>query len=529
MATTESITAQSTKQILRCIALAFTSAGLLFLSLPNPDQGWLAWIALVPLIIACRGLGVLPAFLIGLACGFIANSCIFFWIFKVPGFRWYHFMMLAFYLSLYPAVWCAGLAMLRRSKLPVLIVAPALWVTLDFIKAHAGFLAFPWASLAYTQHDNLPLLQLMTVTGEYGVIFLLVMANRAIYGLIFNRAWRSALVALTLILCTWTWGAYELSKTPVEGKDIKAVVIQPSILLTERQTVAGRLASLQRLQKLTRDAARLKPAFMVWPETAVRGFPDDPFQTEQVKRLVMSTQIPLILGASEYEKFSLPSNPQEHTVKLSMRSYNSAYLVMPDGKLSTPYRKQLLVPFAEYLPGQPYGEWPSWIVHKSFNITPGNQPGYVIPRKDLKLALIICWENLFPDFIRPLAKNGADVIVQLTNDNHFGQSAAPRQHNIASRLRAIENRVPVIVASNTGPSVVFDAYGRPVARIDQLFSTGIAIALISKGMSGTTYSRYGDFFAYACIAISLFWLCWMVFGYRTSSRKSSGEASRGKT
>jgi apolipoprotein N-acyltransferase len=508
---------------------ACISAGLLFLSLPDPDQGWLAWIALVPLLIACRGLKPLSAVLIGLAFGMMAHAFVFSWIFNVPGFRWYHFGILAFYLGLYPALWCGSLALFRRINVPVVTIGPALWAALDFLRAHAGFLAFPWESLAYTQHQNLPLLQITTLTGEYGVTFLLVMANLIIYELIFTRAWRGALVVLALILGTWSWGFYEMNKTPVPGQTIKVAVVQPSILLSERKTAAGRLASLTRLENLTREVARQKPAFIVWPETALRGFPNEPVQTERVRKLVQTTQIPLILGSSEYEKYSLPDRPYVSAVQFGMRSYNSAYLVLADGTFSAPYRKRLLVPFAEYLPGQPFIKWPSWIVDKSFNITAGEEPGYVSPQKDLKITLIICWENLFPDLVRPLVKNGANIVVQLTNDNHFGRSAAPRQHNIASQLRAIENRTPVVVASNTGPSAIFDAWGRPLATIEHLFTTGIADALISKGQGGTTYSQYGDVFAFLCMLFSLLGSGWMALRNRIAPRTDPwGENHRHK-
>lgn len=529
MAAADNVIAGSIQTCLWRITLACIAAGFLFLSLPNPDQGWLAWIALLPLIHACRGLKPWPSALIGLFWGMITHAFVFSWIFNVPGFRWYHFTLLALYLGLYSAAWCGGVALFRRPKLPILIAAPAFWVALDFIRAHAGFLAFPWASLAYTQHHNLPLLQLMTLTGEYGVTFLLVMVNLVIYELIFNRARRSALVVLAVTLCIWTWGVYELRKTPPPERGIQVAVVQPSILLSERKTAAGRLASLQRLENLTREAARPKPDFIVWPETALRGFPNEPIQTERVKKLVGSTQIPLILGTSEFEKYSLPADPLEAAAKFGTRSFNSAYLVLPEGTLSRPYRKQLLVPFAEYLPGQPWIKWPRWIVDKHFHITAGTQPGYVSPRKDLKVALLICWENLFPDFVRPLVRNGAEIIVQLTNDNHFGRSAAPRQHNIASRLRAIENRTPVLVASNTGPSVIFDPWGRQVAVIDGLFSTGIASALISKESGGTTYSKYGDIFAWLCLIIAAFWICRIGFVYRIAPREVSARESRGQT
>jgi len=514
----------SVLKIFRRLVLSGLTACLLFLSLPDPDLGWLAWIALVPLLIACRDLGPLQSCLTGLFCGLLSNLFIFSWILQVPDFRYHHFGLAAFYLALYPATWCAGLALARHSKLPPLIAAPSLWVFLDFIKAHAGFLALPWASLAYSQHDNLPLLQIMTITGEYGVTFLLVMANLAVYELITSHIWRPALAVLILLLCIGTWGTCRLSQTTAP-RDIRISIVQPSILLQERQTASGCLASLQRLERLTREAADEKPALIVWPETAVRGFPSDPLPLERVQKLVRSTRIPLILGTSEYEKFARPDDSGTHTIQFATRSYNSAYLVMPDGTLSTPYRKRLLVPFAEYLPGQPYIQWPPWIVHRTFDTLPGNRPGYVFPERNLKIALIICWENLFADFIRPLAGNRIDIIVQLTNDNHFGHSAAPRQHNIASRFRAIENRVPVVVASNTGPSVIFDACGRQVAIMDRLFSAGTAIGLILLDISGTSYTRYGDLFAYSCSILSLLCLYPVIFRSRFAPRKISAGRS----
>ena len=113
-------------------------------------------------------------------------------------------------MGLYPAAWCGGLALLARWRLPAIVLAPALWVTLDYLRAHAGFLALPWATLAHSQHRNLPLLQVATVAGEYGVTFLVVLGNAALAGLVARRAWRSALVAGLLVALAHAGGALAL-------------------------------------------------------------------------------------------------------------------------------------------------------------------------------------------------------------------------------------------------------------------------------------------------------------------------------
>jgi apolipoprotein N-acyltransferase len=178
---------------------ALLSAGLLTCSLPTPDLGWLAWIALVPLLIACAGLSPLQAGTVGFLSGMAANLAIYHWVFAVNGFGIHHFIVLSTFFALFPAAWCAGLSWLNRRQTSLIFAAAALWVLLDYVRAHAGFMAFPWGTLAQTQHQNLALLQLATITGEYGVTFLVVMINVAIFGFVFYGAWRTAVPVVVLV------------------------------------------------------------------------------------------------------------------------------------------------------------------------------------------------------------------------------------------------------------------------------------------------------------------------------------------
>lgn len=481
------------------VGLALLTAGLLVFSFPNPDQGWLAWVALVPLLLACHGLGALTAGALGLLSGTAAAFGIFWWLFEVAAFGLHHALILALYLGLYPAAWCAGLALLAGRGVPLIVTGPALWVTLDYLKAHAAFMALPWATLAHSQHRNLAVLQLATLTGEYGITFLVVMASVAVAGILTRRAWPSAVAAALIIALAHGAGAVALSQ-PIGAPSLRVAVVQPNILISERGTAPDRAATLDRLERLTQSAAAERPALIAWPETAVRDLARDPGLVERVRALARAVGTPLVIGASEFVKFARPA--EEGNVEgtgLTVRSYNSAYLVVPGQPLGAPYHKMLLVPFGEYLPLQSAVRWPAWLVPKVFNSVPGDGQQLFALRDGTLVGTLICWENLFAGFVRAWVRDGAQLLVQLTNDNWFGPTAAPWQHNLASVLRAVENRVPVVIASNTGPSQIVDPHGRIRAAVPWLFVEGVAVADVPLGSGGTVYTRAGDLFVLALI------------------------------
>lgn len=475
--------------------LALLSPALVVLSLPDTDQGWLAWVALVPLLLACHGLRPLAASALGLVTGGLSALGVFHWMFEVPGFRWHHALILGGYLGLYPAAWCAALPLLARTRLPFVLTAPASWVALDYLRAHAGFLALPWGTLAHSQHGNLPVLQVATLAGEPGVTFLVAMGSAAVARLLATRAWREAAVAGAVIAAAHAAGGLALMRaTP--GPPVRVAVVQPSILLAERRTAAARAATLERLERLSAEAAASRPALIAWPETAVRDLTRDPTLVARVRQLADAVGTPLVVGASEFVKFA----PEAGETRTRVRLHNAAFLVEPGRPPGEPYRKIVLVPFGEYVPLEGLVQWPAWLVPASFDSVPGETRRLFTLPDGTAFAPLICWENLFAGFVRLAVLEGAQVLVQLTNDNWFGPTAAPRQHNLASILRAVENRTPVVIASNTGPSQIIDPYGRVVARVPGLFVEGVTTADVSRRAGTTPYTRHGDPLALAVIA-----------------------------
>ena len=465
------------------------------LSFPEFDFGWIAWVALVPLLWAIRGMSPPQAFLAGGLAGVGAAYGIFGWLFNVPGFGVLHSVLLAFYFAAYIALWACGIAILGSSRIPLILTAPAMWVTLDYLKAHAGFLSVPWASLAHSQHDNLPLLQIASVTGEYGVTFLVVMGNIVLFLMISRRAWRQTIPAVILLACVHLWGFFELSRVK-PGQTMTVAAVQPSILYGERNSVAGRSAVMERLRRLTREAAAAQPALVIWPETAVHNITTDQALQKDLQKIARQAGAAILTGSSDFAK--LFRGPGRETTPAG--SYNAAFLISPGQGIGEPYRKHILLPFAEYLPLESTVSWPSWLAPRVFHVVAGNTNQPLRLEDGRKFSVIICWENMFPDYVRESVLKGSGFIAHLSNDVWFGRSAAASQHNLASVLRAVEHRIPIVVASNAGPSQIIDPFGRILARGPELFRVGVIAAAIPAGAAGTFYTAHGDL-AVLCIIL----------------------------
>ena len=246
---------------------------------------------------------------------------------------------------------------------------------------------------------------------------------------------------------------------------------------------------MMRLEQLTRKASVMHPALIAWPETSVIGsMRGNPFLAADLQLLVQTIATPLVLGVSEMEKFSSRDGqgaPRRH-------AYNSAYLVAPNTPLSSPYHKRVLLPFGEYIPLESFVTWPAWIGGRGYDrATGGGADLFTIP-DGISFATLICWESLFSDLSRESVAGGARLIVQLNNPAWFGRTAAGKQQNLSSVLRAVENRVPVLLASNTGPSQIIDAFGRVVAGGSTRFAADVIVGDVRIGSGGTFYTRNGD-------------------------------------
>lgn len=488
----------SSRSVTRC-GLALLSSALLSGSLPPLDWGWLAWVALAPLLLACHGVTPTHAAGLGVLSGLAAAYGTMYWIFEIPAFAIHHSILLAGYLALYPALWCLGIALLSPTSTSMMFVAPALWVLLDYMRAHAGFLAFPWGTLAQTQRQNLAVLQLGSLTGEYGVTFVVALGSAALGGAFLHQAWRPAAFAALIIGAVHTGGAVALHGEDSSGA-IRLAAVQPSIPVGSLRTAEGRQTTFARLVNLTESTAALRPALIAWPETAIAGnVQANPLLAADLQSLVEEMGTPLVLGVSEVEKFVSVVGAGENRP----RAYNSAYFLSPGAPPSRPYHKRVLLPFGEYVPLEGFVAWPAWIGGRGYDRASGDDPQLFTLPDGTSLATLICWESLFSDLSREAVVSGARLLVQLNNPAWFGHTAAGAQQNLSSVLRAVENRTPILLASNTGPSQIIDAYGRIVAGTRHLFTADVVVGDVAPGRHRSFYTLAGDWFVYVLLTVTI--------------------------
>ena len=495
------------------LGLACLSAALLILSFPSFDFGALAWAALVPLLIALDGKRPSQAFVLSHVAGVIFYVGVLFWIWSVPAWNLLdEFLIGGIYLALYVSLWGLGLNWIRaRTALPAALIAPVLWVTLEYVRSHLGFLAFPWMLLGHSQYLYPFLVQLSALTGVYGLSFLIVLATVAIADAILHRPnarfapnGRSILrriplslvAAAALLLLTSLYGLAVLPRGG-SGESLSIALVQGNIPQEQKWDGRHREAILERYAGLTRLAARQAPALIVWPETAVPGdLGHDQNLQRRLGRLAVETKTPLLVGAAENAKFT--------TKKLEDKFYNSVFLISTDGRVEGQYRKMLLVPFSEYAPLRDLVTWPKAIVSGAGDYVPGDR--YTLfTVGPATFGAVICWEAIFPNFVREFVNRGARFLVVATNEAHFRETAAPYQLLAMSVFRAAENRIAIARSANTGISALIDPFGRITHRLrgaaqKELFVEGVLVGAIAVSGSSTFYTRYGDVFAVLQVA-----------------------------
>lgn len=509
----------------RDLSLACFSAILLILSFPKFDLDLLAWFSLVPLLVALEGKDLKQTFLLSYITGLIFFTGIFYWITTIPANLIDYLLVQVIYLPQYLSLWGLGLNWIRkRTGLSVAIVAPSLWVILEYIRSHLSFLSLPWMLLGHSQYLHPSLIQITSITGVYGLSFLIVLVNAVIYEVVcyirlrLSRATRSSElqkfplasigIVVILIIATVFYGLFIISKG-VEGGRLKIALVQGNIPTERKWDRSFRQEILNRYAGLTRDAAKYKPALIIWPETAV---PEDIQHNEELKRwiekLAIELKTHLLVGSGEFAKFTDRS--------LLNKYFDSMVLLSPEGKIEGVYRKIRLVPFGEYEPLQGIFTWPKAIASTMGNTLPGDQYTLFTLRQ-ATFGAMICWENIFPDLFREFVKQGAHFMVSASNEGWFGDTAAPYQLLAMSVFRGVENRVAIARASNNGISTLIDPYGRITDRLrdpekKELFIEGILIGDITISNENTFYTQYGDLFAFLQIFFCIFFISYSWLG-----------------
>ena len=489
------------------IVLSTLAASLLFiLAYPPWNLGIVTvWLALVPLLAVTAHAAPGRAALLGWCFGLIANLGVFCWVTQVPGIRWHHITLLDSYLSLYPALWTLLVALFLRDSVLSQWFLACSWVLLEYLRSHAGFLAFPWMTLAQSQVENTPLLQTASLFGEGAVSGLVVLGNLAVWSLIRGERRLAAWCVLPLAVGSLI-GALVASESRVEHVPTMAVAALgtafPAPVAARPDPLVRLESQLDFLQQHTPNGA----ALIVLPESAIVNPQLFPEQVGRLHRLAAARHLSLVAGVAEATKFDHPPVPLEPD-KPQLRS--EAWILTAAEKDPQRHVKSQLVPFAESRPLKTWLSWPEWLIPSKPEVVRGPAPRSYPIADGIRVGIMICWESLFAHHARALVDDGATALIMLANEGWFGDGAAGAQHNLTARMRAVESRRSVVVASNMGVPMVVDPYGRVTAsgimKSDLQWVSGAVPILTVQSW----YTRLGDSFVAAC---GLFFLIYVVSG-----------------
>ena len=487
------------------LALAVVSGTLLSLSFPRFGHPVLAWVSLVPLLMAVtRAQSVSTAFWLGLTTGVTHFALTVYWIPQVMTeygglsdiTAWLvHFLLLA-YLALFPALFAVGIRFaICRFGLVGLYVAPAIWVTTELGRIHL-FTGFPWELLGYSQTPVLVVAQLASVVGVLGLSALVVLVNVTfVFAPLatFSLRWRAVGVTTAIIGGTVIFGAWRLHSGALleHGTPLRVATVQGNIAQHDKWNPMSADRILSTYIKLTREAVSEGARLVVWPEAATPfAFQSDPLGTASILNVARDTGAHLLFGTTEI----VEDGGQSY--------YNAAVMVDDTGGTAGTYRKHHLVPFGEYVPLRRALFFVSPLVETVGDFSKGPGPR-VLMMDEQPVSAAICYEIIYPELVRGFVTRGSRLLTTVTNDAWYGRSAAPYQHFQQATMRAIEQGRFLVRAANTGISGVVDPYGRVMARTP-LFERRILTVDVRLLEDRTLYSRTGDVFAYGCVVVAVF-------------------------
>jgi len=479
---------------LRSGLLGFLSGLLLVLSLPKPDFYPLAWVALVPLLVAIFTAptlkrAILPSYVAGVM--FFAGTC--YWItetmmiyggvttLEAVAIGLLFALTFALHIVLFGVpVW---LAIRRWGTIGMLAAAPV-WVTVELLRTY-WVSGFPWMLFGYALVPFSGILQIATWTGVYGLSFVAVAVNSVFAIGIARRSfkWIAGAAALAIVLSILPI----IGEKPPSGDSITARIVQANISLDQPwQDGPATTQLLDELSQLS-TASPGTVQLIVWPETPAPFYlKEDPSFAQRIERIATASQAYVLVGYID---------------RIGEEFTNSAGVVDPHGKLISRYDKMHLVPFGEYIPLKPLLFFAESLTRQVGDYKPGKQ-FTISPIQGHRFSTAICYESIFPALVRQFVKRGSELIVVITNDGWFGESSAPFQHLRMGVARAVENRRYEVRTANTGISAIIDPYGR----IQNPTSIGRRVAVDGKvyfRSDQTFYTRYGDIFAFANAAVTV--------------------------
>ena len=473
---------------------AILSGVLLGIAFQPWHLGWLAWIGFIPLFHIWLHGNVKDNFIFGCLFGLTQNFIAVYWIGfnsgASVGVVLLSLVAAVIYLALFWGVVGLIIGFLPNKSQWGIVLLPFLIVTMEWVRSF-GPLGFPWINLALTQSEYIFLTQIGEITGPYGISFWIIAINTLIYlGIIRENMLRETMIAVLVLLIGLSiagWGRLHSISHP--HRKIKVAIVQPNVDPNSKWDEKDRIIAL--MDSLHQAAVNLDPDIVLFPETAIPVYLR---LNSRVRKMLQDrvdrAGIPLLTGTVDRK---IEDGKRYY--------YNSAIWLSPDSDYEM-YAKVHLVPFAEY-DLLPFLFHPlRWL---NLNIERGSfragKEYKVFEWDGVRFSDLICYESSIPKIVRRFIGEGAEILMIEANDGWLGNTAGPYQHFELARLRAIENRVPVLRSANTGISGVIRPDGTVQKKVP-LGKQAVFIEEISIGEPGSFYSRYGDVFAAFCFVTS---------------------------
>jgi apolipoprotein N-acyltransferase len=480
------------------VLLAIASGAALGLAFPNYNLYLLAWVAMGLLVLAAAGAPLKEAPLYGFLHGQVFYPVCLPWVDTVmrqygnidPWIAAGFVGLIGFIGGLICTMFSTGVALAsRKSKLLACVIAPFLWTALEYFRTNIPIIGSSWDLSGYPATRSLALLQITSVTGIYGLCFLI-----AAYGALLayavlvarRRVWEVA-VAVTLLLIIVALGGAHL--VPNATPRYVAHLVQTNFPQSESYPadwLTAHAGELNQLQQISVDATRQQPGIIIWPEVPAPFSMQEPLFAARASQIARDANSYFLVGVVDWRQAGG-----------KFLASNSAVLLNPAGQRIYSYDKIHLLPFGEYVPLRGWLSFAKRLTADISDFTPGSTYSIAqIPQGTF--GAFICYEAIFPSEVRQFTAKGAQLLITISNDGWFGRSSAPEQHMFMARVRAVENRRWLLRDTNNGYTESIDPYGRTAAQLPIDIRGQLTAPYDFRG-DLTPYARFGDWFSWFCI------------------------------
>jgi apolipoprotein N-acyltransferase len=497
------------------LILAALSGAILSLSFYGTHPSFYSWFCLAILLFSLLGARARVAFFCGFLHGLIFVVTCVPWVAEVLSVHggmsvaagWAVLLLIA-------TVWGCSIGLytwmverLSRQGIGLaLFGAPFLWISTEVLRAYLPEISFPWGLLGYPAAGNPALVQLTTITGIYGLSFLVAVFNSLLIWIVVSppeKRKSSCMVVAVVLVIVLAVQIFGPRVVPTPAASHTARVVQPNF--PENMQYVGDwyaehktdMAELEQLS-LRRSPGPQQTDLLIWPEAPAPFSFQDPHFGPYISHLATEFQHPVVVGIIDWKPILESGKGIPRT---GLIPYNSAAMLNSIGQKTFTYDKIHLVPFGEYEPFPLIHQVVTSVSEEVGGFHKGKERNVGRLSNGNTFSIFICYEAIYAGEIRQFANNGAQLLINISNDGWFGKSEAAEQHLSMARVRAVENRRWLIRDTNSGITAAIDPYGN-VKRVMQRDTRDAADLPYDFRTDKTIYTRYGDSFAWMCVGVS---------------------------